>query len=548
MSRIARSRSLPTLLSRRSRSLSSSSTLSSSSYSSSSSSEAAAAAAAEEHVAGERPPPTPPPSTGARKSRSLLKFGAFASLAGVLGAAGYATYAYTLDEVDQKTSSFRKTANLSVGDDAPTFEKFRALIYSTAMKVPVKAIELYLDIRSKVEEHVRGFTEPSSDKLLPDLLPEEQHVYTLVLDLNETLVYSDWQRDRGWRTFKRPGVEAFLEHLAKFYEIVVYSDQLNMYVDPVVERLDQKGCIRYKLSRAATKYQNGKHYRDLSKLNRDPSRILYVSGHCLESTLQPENCVSIKPWKLENDDTALLDLLPFLEFVAVHRPADIRSVLASYQGCDIATEFIERSKEMKSDGDGRDLRDEDEENDDNGENVGEEEDTYLSDGVEEEDDDSDFRENILNGLEDSAVVEDCSWSVSTTKSKRHVLQAPNESKKGKKNRFYIVSALAGTKVDLKILSQRLGLGCEWLQAPEEALQEVLQVVPLGCVSPFAVINESARDNAVPVQQAAESPAAEQQGPFGLLGYCAYLLRLQLDSRSYQRCEVHPELNLKTLLG
>lgn len=53
--------------------------------------------------------------------------------------------------------------------------------------------------------------------------------------------------------------------------------------------------------------------QDLSKLNRDPSRILYVSGHCIESTLQPENCVSIKPWKLENDDTALLDLLPFLE-------------------------------------------------------------------------------------------------------------------------------------------------------------------------------------------------------------------------------------------
>ncbi|XP_020098637.1 putative proline--tRNA ligase C19C7.06 isoform X3 [Ananas comosus] len=85
------------------------------------------------------------------------------------------------------------------------------------------------------------------------------------------------------------------------------------------------------------------------------------------------------------------------------------------------------------------------------------------------------------------------WETLQTKSRRHVLQAPNESKKkanyvghfggalsknlllkDKKNRFYIVSALAGTKVDLKILSQRLGLGCEWLQAPEEALQEVLQ--------------------------------------------------------------------------
>nr|CAD1827106.1 unnamed protein product [Ananas comosus var. bracteatus] len=63
--------------------------------------------------------------------------------------------------------------------------------------------------------------------------------------------------------------------------------------------------------------------------------------------------------------------------------------------------------------------------------------------------------------------------------------------KDKKHRLYIVSALAGTKVDLKILSQRLGLGKGGLRmAPEEALQEVLQV-PLGCVTPFALINESA---------------------------------------------------------
>ncbi|KAL5987937.1 mitochondrial inner membrane protein required for protein import [Asimina triloba] len=131
------------------------------------------------------------------------------------------------------------------------------------------------------------------------------------------------------------------------------------YVDPIIERLDQKGCIRFRLSRSATKYVNGKHYRDLSKLNRDPSRIIYVSGHALESSLQPENCVEIKPWKLEMDDTTLLDLIPFLECiygryefdlllatdVARHRPADIRPVLASYEGRDIPTEFIERSKE-----------------------------------------------------------------------------------------------------------------------------------------------------------------------------------------------------------
>ncbi|KAL6912067.1 hypothetical protein ACP4OV_000872 [Aristida adscensionis] len=63
--------------------------------------------------------------------------------------------------------------------------------------------------------------------------------------------------------------------------------------------------------------------------------------------------------------------------------------------------------------------------------------------------------------------------------------------KDKKHRLYVVSALAGTKVDMKILSQRLGLGKGGLRmAPEENLLEVLQV-PLGCVTPFALMNESA---------------------------------------------------------
>lgn len=130
------------------------------------------------------------------------------------------------------------------------------------MTVPAKVAEFYLDLRRLAEDQVRGFAEPSSDKLLPDLHPLEQHVFTLVLDLNETLIYSDWKRERGWRTFKRPGVDAFLEHLAQFYEVVVFSDQLNMYVDPVVERLDPKHCIRYRLSRGDTRYLEGKHYRD----------------------------------------------------------------------------------------------------------------------------------------------------------------------------------------------------------------------------------------------------------------------------------------------
>ncbi|RYR24186.1 hypothetical protein Ahy_B02g057690 [Arachis hypogaea] len=62
-----------------------------------------------------------------------------------------------------------------------------------------------------------------------------------------------------------------------------------------------------------------------------------------------------------------------------------------------------------------------------------------------------------------------------------VLDAAENEVVDKKNRFYIVSALADTKVDLKVLSQRLGLGKGGLRmTPEEALSEILQ--EMGCTN------------------------------------------------------------------
>ncbi|CAB4278196.1 unnamed protein product [Prunus armeniaca] len=272
------------------------------------------------------PPPPPPPSTEASNASSgkawnFLKYSLIGAITGATATVGYASYAYSVDEIEEKTKALRAApSNIKVADDAPALEKFKNRVYSSAITVPAKVAEVYIDARRTIEEQIRGYTEPYAEKLLPDLHPMERHVFTLVLDLQETLLYSYWTREKGWQTIKRPGVDAFLEHLAQFYEIIVYSDYSNMYVDPVMERLDTKHCVRYRLGKAATKYQNGKHYR-------------------------PENGAIIKPYKYEMDDTALVDFIPFLEFVARNPPADIRQVLASYEGRDIPAEFIRRSKE-----------------------------------------------------------------------------------------------------------------------------------------------------------------------------------------------------------
>ncbi|PRW44459.1 prolyl-tRNA synthetase associated domain-containing 1 [Chlorella sorokiniana] len=63
--------------------------------------------------------------------------------------------------------------------------------------------------------------------------------------------------------------------------------------------------------------------------------------------------------------------------------------------------------------------------------------------------------------------------------------------KDKKGRLYIITAAADTKVDLKLLSLRLGCGKGGLRmAPDDLLTGVLQV-PLGSVTPLAVAQPSA---------------------------------------------------------
>lgn len=120
-----------------------------------------------------------------------------------------------------------------------------------------------------------------------------RHVRTLVVDLDNLLIHSDWTRGRGWRTFKRPGVEDFLREMAQLYEIVVYTQALPTYADPILDRLDPSRYIVYRLYRDSTLYQHGHHVRDLSKLNRDMRKVLFITSDAEACKLDPSNSVVV---------------------------------------------------------------------------------------------------------------------------------------------------------------------------------------------------------------------------------------------------------------
>jgi hypothetical protein len=60
---------------------------------------------------------------------------------------------------------------------------------------------------------------------------------------------------------------------------------------------------------------------------------MHTSHPPLPSPLQ------LDPWKLETDDTKLLDLMPFLEAIVQAGVPDVRDVVRSYDGLDIPTAF-----------------------------------------------------------------------------------------------------------------------------------------------------------------------------------------------------------------
>lgn len=157
--------------------------------------------------------------------------------------------------------------------------------------------------------------EPSRDKLLPDPLkpPYYQPKYTLVLEMKDVLVHPDWTYKTGWRFKKRPGVDQFLEQLAGDYEIVVYTADQGMTVFPILDALDPKGYIMYRLVRDATHFVDGHHVKNLDNLNRDLKKVIVIDWDPNSTKLHPENTFHLERWTGNDDDLSLLELVSFLK-------------------------------------------------------------------------------------------------------------------------------------------------------------------------------------------------------------------------------------------
>ena len=190
---------------------------------------------------------------------------------------------------------------------------------------------------------------PYDNKLLPDWPtapcygnppPGTPAPPLLVVDLEKTLIGSEYDARYGWRHVKRPGLDYFLDKLSSYYEIVIFSENdIGTFcatpfapahcvpssfspadvcppgtVAEVMIAIDPDGRC-HKLGSAAAEARDGLMLKRLDYMNRDVSRIILIDDNPEAFQLFPRNTLQVKPFTdvADSTDRVLYDLVPLLQ-------------------------------------------------------------------------------------------------------------------------------------------------------------------------------------------------------------------------------------------
>ena len=160
------------------------------------------------------------------------------------------------------------------------------------------------------------------------LTPSEEKEYTLVLDLDETLVHCKDTPDGSVVRF-RPFLEVFLDEMVGYYNIVIFTAAAQDYADLVLNDIDPEGKIFSKrLYRQHTKNVNEEYnIKDLLKVNENLEKMIIIDNVPENFMQQKLNGIFIKSWFEDQNDTSLRVLIPILKNIVDSKCGDVRVYL-----------------------------------------------------------------------------------------------------------------------------------------------------------------------------------------------------------------------------
>lgn len=168
---------------------------------------------------------------------------------------------------------------------------------------------------------------------LPPKLDDKIDKKTLVLDLDETLLHSQYVKftstendivlkiefenePKDIHILIRPGAKEFIRKMNKLYEIVIFTASVSKYATPLINLIDEKGVCAHKLFRENCSLVNTIFIKDLTKLGRDLKDVIIIDNTPTAFSLNKENGIPITTWFEDDRDRELYNLIPILEFLS----------------------------------------------------------------------------------------------------------------------------------------------------------------------------------------------------------------------------------------
>ena len=207
------------------------------------------------------------------------------------------------------------------------------LLYSE-LNPSISTIHINIAQNTVTENKVNDCTLESKIPFLPKI-NSDKFKYSLVVDLDETLIHSFIVNEIHHSFFIRPFCFEFLNELSSIYEIIIFTAGTKDYADSILDQLDKKNnIIRHRLYRDHLTYgkDNKSILKDLSKLGRDLTRTIIVDNIEENYTLQKDNGILIQTWNGNFNDRELFDIKNFLKETAIildncEERGDIRKVI-----------------------------------------------------------------------------------------------------------------------------------------------------------------------------------------------------------------------------
>ena len=175
--------------------------------------------------------------------------------------------------------------------------------------------------------------EKPPSELVTYLLPKSSsNKKTLVLDLDETLVHSQFQpfdvpsdiilkielenELHDIHVMVRPGVSEFLKNMGKIYEIVIFTASVSKYADPLLDIIDKEKNCKFRLFREHCTPINTCYVKEIKKLGRELKNVIIVDNSPMSYALNPENGLPINTWFDDKTDRELYNISSILEFLS----------------------------------------------------------------------------------------------------------------------------------------------------------------------------------------------------------------------------------------